>query len=342
MAEEKDMTKLQLEIGGSFFELIEFSLTRRVRGQTIKGIYGVNVAKVREVVRMPKINTLASRIKGVAGVFELRGIPIPAVSLNMALGDDVADVQQSQQIIVTEFSQKRAGFIVDSTHRIRRVAWDKVLPPSADAGTCINGMTLIEDNEFLFILDLEKILLNLEFGEAFTARNLGPMQAADAWTHAGAPPSFATGRPVAQAAAPQAPKAPTGPVILLVDDSQFIRNGVKQAMIRAGYRILEAGDGAEALSVLEKGLAGQGPQVSLVVTDVEMPRMDGLSFTKKVREHDQLSEMPILLHTSLSGKANQAAGVSVGANGYVIKNDFRALFELMKEILGAAPDALSA
>ena len=326
------MNKLQLEIGGSFFELIEFSLTRKVRGKTIRGIYGVNVAKVREVVRMPRINTLASRVKGVAGVFELRGIPIPAVNLNMALGDENTEIEAGQQIIVTEFSQKRAGFIVDSTHRIRRVAWDKVLPPSADAGSCINGMTLIEDNEFLFILDLEKILMNLEFGEEFTARQTNPMMAANAWTHAGQPmPGKAT-----------APKPPSGPVILLVDDSQFIRNGVKQAMVRAGYRIIEAGDGQEALQVLEKGLAGQGPTVDLVVTDVEMPRMDGLSFTKRVREHPALSDMPILLHTSLSGKANQAAGISVGANGYVIKNDFRSLFELMKEILGSVPNALSA
>ncbi len=326
------MTKLQLEIGGSFFELIEFSLTRKVRGKTIRGIYGVNVAKVREVVRMPKINTLASRVKGVAGVFELRGIPIPAVSLNMALGDENTEVEAGQQIIVTEFSQKRAGFIVDSTHRIRRVAWDRVLPPSADAGSCINGMTLIEDNEFLFILDLEKILMNLEFGEEFTARQTKSMIAADAWTHAGQP----------MPGKPAAPKAPSGPVILLVDDSQFIRNGVKQAMARAGYRVLEAGDGQEALAVLEKGLAGQGPTIELVVTDVEMPRMDGLSLTKRIREHAVLSAMPILLHTSLSGKANQAAGISVGANGYVIKNDFRSLFELMKEILGSAPNALSA
>src|SRR5206468_10294084 len=103
-----------------------------------------------------------SRIKGVSGVFELRGIPIPAVDLCVALGDEESEPQPNHQIIVTEFSQKRAGFIVDSTHRIRRIAWDKVLPPSADAGTCINGMTLIENNEFLFILDLERILMQLE------------------------------------------------------------------------------------------------------------------------------------------------------------------------------------
>lgn len=314
----EDIKKLQLELGGSFFELIEFSLTRNIRGRQVKGVYGVNVAKVREVVRMPRINPLASRIKGVSGVFELRGIPIPAVNLPVALGDDDQEPKSAQQIIVTEFSQKRAGFIVDSTHRIRRVAWDKVLPPSADAGACMSGMTLIDGNEFLFILDLERILISLEFGT--NPSEMGGAMPFDS-----------------QTATPQ--KSPKGPKVLLVDDSQFIRQGVRQALVRAGYQVVEAGDGAEALNVLEHGLTKSGGGFDVVVTDVEMPRMDGLSLTRRIRENVHLSHMPVILHTSLSGKANQAAGMSVGANGYVIKNDLNTLFEMMREILGDVSDA---
>jgi two-component system chemotaxis response regulator CheV len=330
----ESMQKLQLEIGGSFFELIEFSLSRTVRGRVIRGVYGVNVAKVREVVRMPKINALASRIKGVAGVFELRGIPIPAVNLSVALGDDEADPRPNQQIIVTEFSQKRAGFVVDTTHRIRRIAWEKVLPPSADAGTCISGMTLIDNNEFLFILDLERILLTLEH----TAGGVGGPAPQHAYQMH---PAAATYAPTS-ASPPARGATGAGPMILLADDSQFIRNGVKQALLRDGFRVLEAGDGAEALSLLEGSLKDPENRVDLVVTDVEMPRMDGLSFTRKVREHPSLNEIPIILHTSLSGKQNQAAGHSVGANGYVVKNDLRTLFALIREILGDPSHALSA
>lgn len=315
---DQEIRKLQLEVGGSFFELIEFSLTRRIHGKTIKGVYGVNVAKVREVVRMPKINPLSSRSKGIAGVFELRGIPIPAVDLAVALGDDdqVCETHNPKlhQIIVTEFSQKRAGFIVDSTHRIRRVAWDKVLPPTADAGSCINGMTLIDKNEFLFILDLERILVTLEHGSQAGAPGA-------VWAPSG---ETSRGRPEAQ---------PTGPRILLVDDSQFIRNGARQALMRAGYRVTEASDGAEALKIVESS-AGTKDAPDLVVSDVEMPRMDGLSFTRKLRESPRFSELPVILHTSLSGRANQDAGLSVGANGYVIKNDFKTLLALVQEIIG--------
>lgn len=322
MSQGTELSKLQLEIGGSFFEIIEFSLVRTINGRKVKGTYGINVAKVREVVRLPEINPLASKSKGIAGVFELRGVPIPAVDLAVALGDEPRDLDKSRQIIVTEFSHKRAGFIVDTTRRIRRIAWDKVLPPTADAGTFINGMTIMDDNAFLFILDLERILIQLEFGDAPLQRSVGPH--AHYQTHAGMP-----------APAALAPTGPVGPVVLLVDDSHFIRNGVKQTLTRHGYRILEASDGMEAMEILKSNATSPGrDKIQMVVSDVEMPRMDGLSFTRKVRESKELAHIPVLLHTSLSGRANQDAGIAVGANGYVIKNDFKTLLELMKEIIG--------
>jgi two-component system chemotaxis response regulator CheV len=317
MSRDTNIAKLQLELGGSFFEIIEFSLVRFVQGREIKGSYGINVAKVREVVRLPSINPLASKIAGVAGVFELRGVPIPAVDLAVALGDEPREHDKERQIIVTEFSHKRAGFIVDSTRRIRRIGWDKVLPPTTDAGTFINGMTIKDDGEFLFILDLERILMQLENG---------PIHA-----HASQPQAGNQFRPAPAARIPE----PKGPLVLLVDDSQFIRSGVKQTLMRKGYRVVEAADGMEAFDLLNSNAGASGrDKIQLVVSDVEMPRMDGLSFTKKVRESQELGHIPILLHTSLSGRANQSAGIAVGANGYVIKNDFKTLLELMKEIIG--------
>jgi two-component system chemotaxis response regulator CheV len=320
-----EIRKLHLEIGGSVFELIEFGLSRRINGQMVKGLYGVNVAKVREVVRMPRLNPLASRIKGVPGIFELRGVPIPVVNLAVALGDDDVPVRSDQQIIVTEFSQKRAGFIVDSTHKIRRVAWDKVLPPSSDAMSCMSGMTLVENNEFLFILDLERVLLTLEYGEEYV-RSLSndammPQPRGDSV-------NLRPGHDLPES------KSPQGPRILLVDDAAFIRNVVRQMLEEAGFSVTEARDGAEAFDLLEKS-THSSEKIDLIISDIEMPRLDGLGLTKKVRDHDQLGETPVILHTSLSGRANQSAGFLVGANGYVIKNDFQALFRLIHEILGS-------
>jgi two-component system chemotaxis response regulator CheV len=117
---QKSITDLdnQYEVGGNYFELIEFTLMRQLpNGNKLAGIYGINVVKVREVVHMPKINPLSSRVPGIAGIFELRGVPIPAVNLCRVLGDEASVVSPEQQIIVAEFSQKRAGFIVHGTNR---------------------------------------------------------------------------------------------------------------------------------------------------------------------------------------------------------------------------------
>ena len=320
MAEDKSLSNLQLEIGGSYFELIEFSLNRQSQGKKIRGLYGVNVAKVREVVRMPKINPLSSQVPGIAGVFELRGVPIPAIHLAQALGDQATEVTEDQQIIVTEFSQKRAGFIVDSTHRIRRIAWDKVLPPSSDAQSCINGMTLVEKNEFLFILDLERILIKLEkasgFQPAYDPSQLPNVANADSGN------SNSNSRRYSN-------------TLLLIDDSGFIRGGVAASLGKLGFTVYEAGDGAEALQIFQEAMSGSSTYkpIDCIISDVEMPRMDGLSFTRQVREGSVAADIPIILHTSLSGRANQDAGAAVGANGYVIKNDLRGLVAMLDEVL---------
>lgn len=335
-----------VELGGSVFELIEFSVVRHLpNGQTIRGIYGVNVAKVREVLSLPKINPLSSTIPMVAGLFELRGTPIPAINLARALGDADAPITPTQQIIVTEFSQKRAGFIVTSTHRIRRVAWDKVMPPSTDATACFTGMTLIENREFLFILDLEKILANIEF-EAMQATPAGRLTN----SRIQSPSAFSRREGGADAKAGDYCVIPSrtemvtsdassqGPRILLVDDSPIIISTMRKVLTEAGFSVAVANNGEEALHVLETTSHDDSDRpICAVVTDVEMPRMDGLTLTKRIRETSRFREIPVILHSSLSGRATQDAGLKVGANGYVVKNNARDLLAMLKETLGNMP-----
>ena len=322
----------RIEAGSSIFELIEFTMERTLNdGRKMRGNYGVNVAKVREVLRMPKINPLASRIPEVAGIFELRGVAIPVINLARALGDQDSPVTEAHQIIVTEFSKKRAGFVVSATKRIRRVHWDRVMPPSAESEASITGMTLIENNEFLFILDLERILIDIEakalghttvqpLGMIPTAAEMGQANAA---TGATSNNGFERGRRT----------------ILLADDSKLIITTVKSALVNSGYRVYEATDGMQAFEILQKNaLSKTEPRIEAVVSDVEMPRMDGLTLTKKIRGDEALCHLPILLHTSLSGHANQDAGIKVGANGYVVKNNIRDLLELLQELLGSSAD----
>ncbi|MDD9950818.1 MAG: chemotaxis protein [Zetaproteobacteria bacterium] len=314
----------KLEVGSNVFELIEFTLVRNLADGTVtEGRYGVNVAKVREVVRMPNVNPLVSLVDGVAGVFELRGIPIPAIQLTVALGDKKTPLKESQQIIVTEFSGKRAGFVVDTTKRIRRIAWEKVLPSTADKHTCISGVTLVEDNEFLFILDLERVLIEIEAKCDVSHEGSGSTLYGEDLSHV-TRKEDAFGEEI---------KA----TILLADDSEIILKNAQKYLQKSGYRVIARKNGQLAKQVLERQQGGlpEGEQpVDVVVTDVEMPKLDGLSLTKWIKSQPDLAETPVILHTSLSGKANLESGKQVGANGYVVKNDITMLLSLLSELIG--------
>ncbi|MBC7659600.1 MAG: chemotaxis protein CheV [Chitinophagaceae bacterium] len=298
--------------GEGYFELIDFNLVRHLPdGREVKGTYGVNVVKVREVIHMPRINPLASTVPGIEGIFELRGVPIPVINLCTILGDVRAPISPEDQIIVTEFAHKRAGFIVHQTNRIRRVPWDKILPPSADKASSMTGMMLIEGNEFLFILDLERIIMQLE--------------------------SMASGRPAfVQENVPlppmMGPRKLGYPTILLVDDSSLILNSVARSLNQEGYGIVLARNGLEGLQRLEES-ATSGYTIDAVITDLEMPQMDGLSLLKKIRAHPEFKHIPVYLHTSLSDIGSRETAKLLGANEFFVKNDIGAILRFLKSQL---------
>lgn len=310
----KNLDQLELTQQG-VFELIEFTLNRQLpNGEFRQGLYGINVSKVREVVRMPEINPLSSQIPGVAGVFELRGVPIPAINLAQALGDKYTERRGNQQIIVAEFSNKRAGFVVDQTHRIRRVSWDKVLPPTADSSTCINGMILIEENNFLFILDLEKIISRLEKTDLLNSSQ-GLSDSRFENSSSQKIPGL-TGR------------------VLVVDDSQFIRSNIVNYLSKSGLEIVEAENGVAAQEILLNSQDNPEYQgIQLIVTDVEMPRMDGVSLCTWIKSQEKFKKIPVIMHSSLSGSATQQAAKKAGAEAYVVKSDMKDLLLKVKKHL---------
>lgn len=305
--------------GDGYFELIDFNLVRNLPdGRQVKGTYGVNVVKVREVIHMPRINPLASTINGVEGIFELRGVPIPAINLCTILGDARTPFSQDDQIIVTEFAHRRAGFIVQQTNRIRRVPWEKILPPSADKASSMTGMMLIEDNEFLFILDLERIISQLE--------NVASGRPAFVHENTPLPPMMA-------------PRKIGFPTILLVDDSNLILNSLARTLNQEGYGIVLARNGVEGLQRLEE--AKQSSHViDAIITDLEMPQMDGLTLLKKIRAHGNYSRIPVYLHTSLSDTGSRETAKQLGANEFFVKNDIGTILRYLKtQLLGVTLSA---
>jgi two-component system, chemotaxis family, chemotaxis protein CheV len=301
----------------NYFELIEFTLRRKLPdGKVIEGVYGVNVAKVREVIRMPKLNPLGSSLSEIPGLFELRNVPIPAIHLTRLLGEEDAVINQDDQVLVVEFSNKRAGFIVSQAEKIRRVSWDQVLPPAADHQSCMTGMILMDNKDFLFILDMERILLNLEKKAGFV----------DEWTNVSSGPAIA--RPEQHAVTALEQNHSNRGKVLTVDDSRLILDGLKVSLSSAGFEVISAENGVQALKKLE--LLADG-ELAAIVTDMEMPQMDGISLIKAVRNQERFAQIPIVLHTSLSGKASISAGQEAGADAYVVKNDVQGLIKVLKQ-----------
>ncbi|NBW82862.1 chemotaxis signal transduction protein CheV, partial [bacterium] len=271
----------QVPVGSNLFEMIEFTLTRKQpqspllehREKEAPGalleeptLFGVNVAKVREVIRLPSLEPALGRRPEVLGVFQLRGIPVPAIHLSCALGFSNEPVQPSAQVLVTEFSGRLTGFVVASARRIRRVSWSEVLPPQKELLGAITGMMLDEKQRFVFILDFEKILAEVE-----------------------GPPVEVTPFPVQQrqkifsgsGAFPLGTNLPTSgfrPVVVVVDDSSTARKSLVEVVSGFDCDVHECVDGQQAWEECLR-LQKQGASF-MVISDIEMPRMDGYSFAR--------------------------------------------------------------
>lgn len=316
------------QVGSNIFELIEFTATKASAVPTSDRktpiLYGVNVAKVREVIRLPTIVPCLTSAPEVLGVFNLRGAPIPAIHLAKALGYNDELVTPSSQVIVTEFSSRKAGFVVAGTRRIRRVSWDKVLPPSSDAFNTITGMMLIENQDFIFILDFERILLDIESRSggqgtssfAIDYNNQQAIQGAQA---------NAAGMPANNS---------TRPLILVVDDSPTARRAICELLRSMQLDIIEYTNAEQAWNDLNSAESGSDlSKVQLIVSDVEMPKLDGYSFVKRIRSSEKLKKMPIILHSSLTGDVNRDRAKQAGADAYVGKLNRKEIVEALKAAL---------
>ncbi len=315
-----------IEAGSNFFELIEFTVTRpRVQEQAVAEHlpitpmrYGVNVAKVREVIRLPEIVACLTTCPEVLGVFNLRGVPIPAIHLAKALGYENESFDASSQMIVTEFMGRVTGFVVAATHRIRRVSWDKILPPSSDAFKGITGMMVLQEGEFLFMIDFEDVLANID-------KKSGPAlskaaAAAEATTIA------ATSRGSILY------DSPKGATVMVVDDSPVARKAVSEIARELQLRVVEVADGEAAWTALhDPAIMRAGNEIAIIICDIEMPRLDGFSLVKRIREDASICQIPVIMHSSLSGEANQKLAREVGANGFVSKFNRREIIDALSE-----------
>lgn len=314
------------------FELIEFTVVherpRRSEGDgTGSGdvatlppptIFGVNVAKVREVIRLPQIVPCLTLAPEVVGVFNLRGEPIPAIHLARALGINNERILPNDQVIVTEFAQRRAGFIIAGTRRIRRVPQERILPPSSNSFANITGMLLLENSEFLFMLDFEEILLDLEARHSGQPQNRVRMQS----------DVLSPGR---------------RPRAMVVDDSAVARRAVCDMLADLGLDVIECVDGEEAWQVLQDPSFSNGTErVDVIICDVEMPRLDGYALVERLRTTSPFANLPIIIHSSLTGTLTRDRAREVGANAYVNKLNRREMVHALRIALSLTEQEVEA
>ncbi|QFI54217.1 chemotaxis protein CheV [Aeromonas simiae] len=275
-------------VGQNRLELLLFRLNGRQR-------FGINVFKVREVLQCPPLTVMPKIHHCIRGVAHIRGQTISVIDLSMATGGRPITDLSKCFMIISEYNRSVQGFLVNSVERIINMNWEFILPPPKGAGR-INYMTAVTevDGELVEILDVEKIL-----------NEISPLST-----------DVSTEIRDASATMP----VPDRPV-LVADDSSVARKQVQRALGAIGVSCLMAKDGREALNMLLE-MAKLGPikdQLALVISDIEMPEMDGYTLTAEIRNNPALEGLHVILHTSLSGVFNQAMVQKVGANDFIAK-----------------------
>ncbi len=251
--------------------------------------FAINVLKVKEVIPAPRLTRAPHAHPAVCGMAYLRGEPLTVIDLGQAVGRPAIAVDGAS-VIVTEFNRSMQGFLVKGVDRIAVCDWKDVLPPPAGTGAenYITGVTHIDD-QLVQVLDVERILaevVRLEVEDAV----------------------YGELRPVVQ-----------GHSILVVDDSSVARHQTAQTLDALGADYLMARDGREALSMLRMRLAQGKGCVDMVISDIEMPEMDGYTLTRELRADPQLAGLYVLLHTSINGAINAELAHSSGADDVLTK-----------------------
>jgi len=280
-------------------------------------VYGINVFKVREVMQVPEITHAPDMPASVEGMTSLRGTMVPVVNLPKFCGLNISEPPQI--LIVTEYNKHMQGFLVHSVENILRLQWNDIkVPPqmmSDRLGGLVTAVTELQDGRIAMIMDVEKVL-------AETA-------------HFAQEESFYE---------EVSSLAEQGFTIMFADDSSVARSQIERTLDHMGVAHVSAINGSEAWEKL-KEIANRAETTGLpvsdyiqaILTDVEMPEMDGYVLTKNIKNDERFKGIPVIMHSSLSAEANMSLGKGVGADAYVAKFEPRELSNKLAEMLSKKP-----
>lgn len=277
-------------VGQNRLELLLF----RLHG---KQIYGINVFKVKEVLTCPELTILPHSHRVIRGIAHIRGSTTSIIDMSMAIGGPRIEDTSTAFVIIAEYNRTITGFMVNAVERIINMKWSDILPPPRGTGknSYLTAITKL-DEHIVEVIDVEQILSEI---------NPPTMKISDEQLAVGT----------------HNPDDPR--MVLISDDSAVARKQIQRTVEQLGIKSILAKDGLEALNIL-KEMATKGSiyeQLIMVISDIEMPEMDGYTFTTEVRADHDLKDLHILLHTSLSGVFNKAMVEKVGADNFIPKFD---------------------
>jgi len=304
-----------LKVGSNEMELVDFRIFKQVGDKTYEGIYGVNVAKVKEIIKMPKLTELPGVPEYIEGIFDLRGVVIPVIDLAKWMGVKVPqDKEKNKCVIIAEFNNIYVSFVVHEAKRIRRINWSDIEPASFSGGgdgvfdkSKITGVTKIENDDVLLILDLESVVAELGLYHQDVEDNVEVEK--------------------------------FNGIALALDDSPVARKYLKNALEKMGFKVIEANDGVEGLSKLDELYNTYQDAISknvkIIVSDVEMPQMDGFHFAANVKDDPRFSKIPVVFNSSISDHFSEDRGQQAGGEAYLVKFDAGKFYKEISRIVKA-------
>lgn len=293
--------------------------------------FGVNVAKVREVIRCVKPSETPNMHPSVLGMFNSRGTLIPLVDLAHHLGlapciTRAGGELEDHRIIITEFNGRQVGFVVAGVEQIHRVSWRQVreAPSLDDLGGTHAGMHLSSttgvlkmpprdrarpggtdgaaDERLVLMIDFESIADSIAMQDRLHVDHIDNPDGVDRGSK----------------------------LVLLAEDSPFMRGLMQRVLVNSGYTRLEVYANGQAAWERLEALAAEGHQpVHAVISDIEMPQMDGLHLTRRIKAHAALSSVPVVLFSSLISEDNIKKGQQVGATLQIPKPELPRMVRLV-------------
>ena len=291
-----------LESGTNELEIVEFEVANNK--------FGINVIKVKEIIQPIPVTFIPHVHPHVEGIIQLRGEVLPVVDMLKVLGIPTENRNPQQKYIVAEFNKQRVVFHVDNVTQIHRISWDQIEKPSDmyQGGSSQVIGVIKSQEEMILLLDFERIMVDINPESSISVdavKKLGKRER-------------------------------TEKKVIIAEDSPLLRKLLFDTMNEAGYvntEFFENGrDAYEYLEALAKADKSIENHVQLVVTDIEMPQMDGHHLTKKIKSHPDLKKLPVIIFSSLITDDLRHKGEQVGAEEQISKPEIAELILRMDKL----------